>query len=529
MIGTMRSSRCHTGNIKHGSVHQQQQAGPDAVGAVTDVRTDLGGVRSLTVVRRLLVAVLVLGLLPPLVGLAVPSTASMAQERSSDEVQRELEATARERDGLAGELGQVQGALDQAEEELAAVGARLEDARSRLTAAEGQVALAEMALADAEQERDRAERAHERSLVLLAAAEEELAEQEQLLSEQLVHTFKYGSSGAQAGAIALEIMRRAEDPNAFSVGMKQLETVVDVQDTTVRTVFELRDAREKRASDAAVARAEALQTEALAASTLQTVEELREDAAALAEEVAEAEEAQRVLVASLRTTASETAAMLERVRNRQATLQSELSQARAAEEAARREAERRAAAEAAARDAAARAAGGGSRGSASSASSSSPAGTGRLGTPGAGGGPAVPGVVCPVQGAVAGRDFSNDWGYPRSGGRYHQGNDIFANSGTPVVAVADATIVRWNPPSSPSGLGGITVTYRIGDGSEWYNAHLDSVADGIAPGVSVARGQIIGTVGNTGNARTTPPHLHLGRSSGGMWVNPWPTISPVCG
>jgi murein DD-endopeptidase MepM/ murein hydrolase activator NlpD len=498
------------------------------VGAVTDVRTEQGGVRSLTVARRLVVAVVVLGLLPPLVGLVVPSTASVAQERSSAEVQRELEATARERDGLAGELGQVQGALDQAEEELAAVGARLEDARSRLTAAEGQVALAEMALADAEQQRDRAERAHDRSLVLLAAAEEELAEQERLLSEQLVHTFKYGSSGAQAGAIALEILRRAEDPNAFSVGMKQLETVVDVQDTTVRTVFELRDAREQRARDAAVARAEALQSEALAASTLRTVEELREDAAALAQEVAEAEETQRVLVASLRTTASETAAVLERVRNRQATLQSELSQARAAEEAARREAEQRAAAEAAAREAAARAAGGGSSGSAGGASSSS-AGTGRLGTPGAGGGPAVPGVVCPVQGAVAGRDFSNDWGYPRSGGRFHQGNDIFANTGTPVVAVADATIVRWNPPSSPTGLGGITVTYRIADGSEWYNAHLDSVADGIAPGVSVSRGQIIGTVGNTGNARTTPPHLHLGRSSGGMWVNPWPTISPVCG
>jgi murein DD-endopeptidase MepM/ murein hydrolase activator NlpD len=516
--------------MSHGGVHQQQQADPDAVGAVTDVRMDLGGVGSLTIARRLVVAVLVLGFLPPLVGLAMPSTASVAQERSSAELQRELEATAREREGLAGELGAVQGALDRAEEELAAVGARLEDARSRLTAAEGQVALAEMALEDAEQERDRAERAHDRSLVLLAAAEEELAEQERLLSEQLVHTFKYGSSGAQAGAIALEILRRAEDPNAFSVGMKQLETVVDVQDTTVRAVFELREAREQRAVDAAVARAEALQAESLAAETLQTVEELREDAAALAQEVAEAEEAQRVLVASLRTTASETAAMLERVRNRQATLQTELSQARAAEEAARREAERRAAEEAAARAAAARGAGGGGSGSASSANSSSgTTGTGRLGTPGAGGGPAVPGVVCPVQGAVAGRDFSNDWGYPRSGGRYHQGNDIFARTGTPVVAVADATIVRWNPPSAPTGLGGITVTYRIADGSEWYNAHLDSVADGIAPGVSVARGQTIGTVGNTGNARTTPPHLHLGRSSGGMWVNPWPTISPVCG
>jgi len=494
---------------------------PDAVEAVPDVMIDQG--RSWA--RRLVVVVVLLGLVPPLLGLAVPSTPGVAQERSSDAVQRELEATAREREGVAGELGEVRGELSRAEEELATVGARLEDARSRLTAAEGQVALAEMGLADAEVERDRAERAHERSLVLLEAAEQELLEQEGLLREQLVHTFKHGSSGAQAGAIALEILRRAEDPNAFSVGMKQLETVVDVQDSTVQSIIELREARQQRARDAAIARAEALQAEAVAQATLRTVEELREEAAALAQEVAEAEEAQRVLVASLRTTAAETEAVLQRVQARQQTLETELSRARAAEEAARREAERRAAAEAAARAAAAaaRGAGGGA------GTSGGAPGTGRLGTPGAGGGAAVPGVVCPVQGAVAGRDFSNDWGYPRSGGRYHQGNDIFAGRGTPVVAVADATIVRWNPPSSPTGLGGITVTYRIADGSEWYNAHLNSIAGGISPGVSVARGQIIGTVGNTGNARTTPPHLHLGRRAGGLWVNPWPTISLVCG
>jgi len=491
---------------------------------VTDVTTEHGVGWGRAIGRRLVVVALVLGLVPPLLGVALPSAPGEAQERSSNEVQRELEATAREREGLAGELGAVQGELDRAEEELAAVGARLEDARSRLTAAEGQVALAELALADAEEERDEAERAHDRSLVLLAAAEAELAEQEQLLSDQLVHTFKYGSSGAQAGAIALEILRRAEDPNAFSVGMKQLETVVDVQDSTVQAIFELRETREQRARDAAVARAEALQAEALASDTLDTVEQLREEAAALAAEVAEAEEQQRVLVASLRTTASETAAMLERVQARQSVLQTELSRSRAAEEAARREAERRAAAEAAAR-AAAEGAGASGR----STSNAAATGTGRLGTPGAGGGPGVPGVVCPVQGAVAGRDFSNDWGYPRSGGRYHQGNDIFARRGTPVVAVADATILRTNPASAPTGLGGITVTYQIADGSEWYNAHLDSLAEGIAPGVSVSRGQIVGTVGNTGNARTTPPHLHLGRRSGGMWVNPWPTISPVCG
>jgi hypothetical protein len=135
-------------------------------------------------------------------------------------------------------------------------------------------------------------------------------------------------------------------------------------------------------------------------------------------------------------------------------------------------------------------------------------------------------VVCPVVGAVAGRDFQNDWGYPRSGGRFHQGNDIFAavarrSSPSPTRPSCGGTRRR-----RPTGLGGITVTYRTADGSEWYNAHLDTVADGIAPGVSVARGQTIGTVGQH---RQRPDHAAAPAprpALAAVWVNPWPTISP---
>lgn len=471
-------------------------------------------------IRRLPVVLLALAVLLPVLAVTPVPHPGHAEERSSDEVQRDLEEAQRQREGVADELDGLQQQLDGAEEELAAIGAQLEDARARLNVAEGQVGLAELALADAEEARDAAVEAHEHALELLAAAEEELIAQEEVLSSQLVHTFKHGSSGAQAGAMALEILRRAEDPNAFSVSMKQLETIVDVQDSTVHEVFALRATRQRRSEAAASARAAALQAEADAAATLEVVEALRVEAAELTDEVAEQEASQRSLVAQLRTTESETAALLERVEVRQATLQRELADARAAEEAARREAERREEARRAAEEAARAAEGDGS--------GSSGAHGGRLATPGAGGGTGVAGLVCPVQGAVAGRDFHNDWGYPRSGGRFHQGNDIFASRGTPVVAVDDGTVVRWNPPSAPTSLGGITVTYRIGDGSEWYNAHLDSVASGIAPGASVSRGQVIGTVGNSGNARTTPPHLHLGRRQAGSWVNPWPTVSPVC-
>lgn len=475
----------------------------------------------------MLVGLLVLGMLGS--GLGQPG---LAQDRSSSEVQRELDRAAREGQDVRADLGAVRAELSTAEEELAVVGARLEDARARLTAAEGQVELAELALADAEAASAAADEAASQAAALLVATEAELETQEQLLAGQLVHTFKFGSSGAQAGAMALEILRRAQDPNAFAVGLKQLETVVDVQDQTVRRVFELRETRQQQADDAARARAAALQAQDEAARTLTVVEELREEAAAVAAEVAEDEATQQRLVAALRSTEADVSATLARVQARQAQLQDELVRARAAEEAARRAAEeaaRRAAAKEAARQAVADGNGSGTGSSSSGSTTGGGSSVGdRLSLPGAGGGPAIAGIVCPVQGAAAGRDFSNDWGYPRSGGRYHQGNDIFASTGTPVVAVADAVIVRWNPPSAPTGLGGITVTYRTGDGSEWYNAHLDAVAEGIAPGVSVSRGQTIGTVGNTGNARTTPPHLHLGRRYAGAWVNPWPTISPAC-
>jgi murein DD-endopeptidase MepM/ murein hydrolase activator NlpD len=444
-----------------------------------------------------------------------------AQEPSSDEIARDLAEIDREASQLESELGGVRSDIGDAEVELAEIGARLADARGRLNSAEGQVALGEAALEDARREQSAAQASLTTATRSLEVSETELGAEEALLNEQIVQTFKYGTVGAQRGAMALEVLRRADDPNAFAVGLKQLRTVVDVQDSTVTRVFDLREERASLADDAARAQGRATQAAFDASETLEILEELRAEAAEIAGEVSAQESAQAAVLASLRTSESETAALLERVSARQVELERDLAAQRAREEAARRAAEEaaRAEAEAAAAAAAARAPGTGAAGG---------GGGGRLSTPGASGGSGVAGIVCPVVGAVAGRDYSNDWGYPRSGGRYHQGNDMFANRGTPVVAVADAVVTSWNPSSAPTRLGGVTVTYRIGDGSEWYNAHLDTVAPGISPGVSVARGQQIGTVGNTGNARTTPPHLHIGRRQNGSWVNPWPTTSPVC-
>lgn len=443
------------------------------------------------------------GLVLPFVlvtSLLLPMSVS-AQDRSSDDIARELEAAERKTAELDVELGVVRDAITDAEIELAQIGARLDDARGRLRAAEGQVALAEAALTDAQEEHATALEAHEGAEDLLALAVDELAAEEKLLTDQLVQTFKYGTVGATRGAMVLEVLRRADDPNAFAVGLKQLQTVVDVQDSTVQRVFELRDERAERADDAAKARSRAVQAANDAAATLEHLDTLREQAAALTVEVAEDERRQQELLGSLQTTEAETAQLVQRASARQQAISQELQEQRRREEEARRRAEEEAARTRAASS-------GGSAG-------------------GGGGGPPIDGV-CPVVGAVAGRDFGNDWGYPRSGGRTHKGNDMFATKGTPVVAVAQGTVTSMNPPSSPTSLGGITVTYRTGDGSEWYNAHLDTIASGIAPGVAVTQGQTIGTVGQTGNARTTPPHLHVGRRYGGSWVNPWPTISALC-
>lgn len=437
--------------------------------------------------HRILLATLLLALLVPLQALA----------QSSSEIERKLDDARDSADELSGDLERLRSDRVAAEQELAEIGARLADARARLQQAEGQVALAEDALLEAEEAREAAAEDHERAEEQLQRAKEALQHEEEVLAQQIVEGFKYGTVGATQGAMVLEMLRRADGPNGFAVGMKQLRTVVDAQDETVRSVLSLREERAQREREAAEARARASQAAADAEQTLRLVEDLRAQAAELTEEVATEKAAQERLVAALRSDEAQTAELLDAAAARQAELEADLRAQRAAE---RRAAERRAARN--------------DRGGSSA---------------GAGGGPPVPGGHCPVQGAAAGRDFTNDWGYPRSGGRTHKGNDIFADRGRPVIAIDDGVVVRKHANEASGGLGGITLTYRTADGSEWYNAHLEGISPGLSVGSTVSAGQQIGTVGNTGNARSTPPHLHLGRRYGGDWVNPYPTISDLCG
>lgn len=96
------------------------------------------------------------------------------------------------------------------------------------------------------------------------------------------------------------------------------------------------------------------------------------------------------------------------------------------------------------------------------------------------------------------------FGVDRDGGaRRHEGIDIFAPRGTPVIAAETGQVNRVG--DTPRG--GKNVWVR-GDQRSFYYAHLDSIA--VTTGDSVMRGEVIGTVGNTGNAVTTSPHLHFG-------------------
>jgi len=136
------------------------------------------------------------------------------------------------------------------------------------------------------------------------------------------------------------------------------------------------------------------------------------------------------------------------------------------------------------------------------------------------GGVVQPGkFVFPVDGP---HSYTDTWGAPRSGGRTHKGTDILAPRGTPVVACVSGVIARTNP--WDTGLGGITIWLRGDNGYSYYYAHLDGIASGIKPGVRVKAGQLLGWVGDTGNADGCY-HLHFEmHPGGGAAVNPYATL-----
>ncbi|MBN2369793.1 MAG: M23 family metallopeptidase [Vicinamibacteria bacterium] len=118
------------------------------------------------------------------------------------------------------------------------------------------------------------------------------------------------------------------------------------------------------------------------------------------------------------------------------------------------------------------------------------------------------------------------------GDRRHEAVDIFADRGTPVLAVSDGSLARL----SNSRQGGKGLYQRSATGEFcYYYAHFDRYADGLEQGRLLARGQIVGYVGSTGNASVNAPHLHFAvfrlaagqRCAEGKPVDPFPLFEPM--
>lgn len=132
--------------------------------------------------------------------------------------------------------------------------------------------------------------------------------------------------------------------------------------------------------------------------------------------------------------------------------------------------------------------------------------------------------------------FSDTWGAGRSGGRSHQGTDIMSPKGTSIVAVEDGIVdhLDWNH------MSGWNITVRHADGWTSHYLHLNNdrsgtddgqggphaaFAEGLEVGSYVNAGEIIGFVGDSGNAEHAGPHTHFELHLDGTKVDPYPYLA----
>ena len=139
----------------------------------------------------------------------------------------------------------------------------------------------------------------------------------------------------------------------------------------------------------------------------------------------------------------------------------------------------------------------------------------------------ISGFVFPVAGDT---EFIDSWGYPRMTGtasaHWHQGADLFADHGTPLIAAENGVVERVGVGS----LGGNKLWVAGDSGNGYYYAHLSAFAPGVHDGQRVRAGELVGFVGDTGNARGTSPHLHFEIHPGGIGpVNPYPLLRAAYG
>ncbi|PYE52879.1 M23 family metallopeptidase [Deinococcus yavapaiensis] len=131
-------------------------------------------------------------------------------------------------------------------------------------------------------------------------------------------------------------------------------------------------------------------------------------------------------------------------------------------------------------------------------------------------------ISMPVQG-VRVAQVSDTFAAPRSGGRKHEGQDIFAKRGTPVYSATNGIV--WRLANTP--LGGNWIFVVGAGGRRYYYAHLDRYAPNLKEGQNVTTNTLLGYVGTTGNAETTPPHLHFEVNAGSQAKCDYRAINPL--
>lgn len=118
-------------------------------------------------------------------------------------------------------------------------------------------------------------------------------------------------------------------------------------------------------------------------------------------------------------------------------------------------------------------------------------------------------------------EITDTWQAPRGDGRKHEGQDIFARRGAPILSATNGYIYKIGE----NNLGGQTVSVISKGARIYYYAHLDSYARGIHVGDRVTTRTVLGYVGTTGNAQGTPPHLHFGVYTLMGAINPLPMLT----
>ncbi len=131
-------------------------------------------------------------------------------------------------------------------------------------------------------------------------------------------------------------------------------------------------------------------------------------------------------------------------------------------------------------------------------------------------------VIIPILFGVTLKNISPNFGDPRSGGRSHDGEDIMGVKGTPIISPTAAVVLRTGYGDSAGNY-----VYTINPGGETFvYMHLDRIGEGVAPGVILSKGSLVGYVGNTGNASGGAAHLHFEiHNSSGNPTDPYPRLT----